>query len=66
MQNNIYQREIKTKNKHILSIDKTHIDHDIKLIKKYLEKLKDLMNINDYEKMYMEYLFIKLDTILII
>ncbi len=57
------QRETKTKNKHILSIDKTHIDHDLKLIKKYLEKMNQLMNTNDYEKIYIEYLFIKFDTI---
>jgi len=59
------QREMKTKNKHILSIDKTHIDHDIKLLEKYLEKLNNLMDKNDYDQIYMKYLFIKFDTIVI-
>jgi hypothetical protein len=60
---NAKQRETKTKNKHILSIDTSHINHDLKLIKKYLDKLKHLMNTIDYEKIYIEYLLIKFDTI---
>jgi len=62
---NAKQQEIKTKNKHILSINKTNIDNDIKLIRKYLEKLKNLITTNKYEKMYIDYLFIKFDTIVI-
>ncbi|CAF1259783.1 unnamed protein product [Rotaria sp. Silwood1] len=61
----LVQRETKIKNKHILSIDKVHIDHDLNLIKKYLEKLKHLMKLIDYEHKHMEYLFVKLDKILI-
>jgi hypothetical protein len=61
---NAKQRETKTKNKHILSIDKTHIDHDLKLINRYLEKLKHLMNTTDFEKIHVDYLFIKFDTIM--
>ncbi|UJR22177.1 hypothetical protein I4U23_025241 [Adineta vaga] len=52
-----------TKNKHILSIDKTHIEHDMKLIEKYLEKLKELLNINDYDQINMKYLVLKFDII---
>lgn len=61
---NAKQREIKTKNKHILSIDKTHIDHDLKLVKKYLEKLENSMKKNDYDKIYYEYLSLHFDAIL--
>jgi hypothetical protein len=57
------QRDIKTKNKHILSIDTTHIDHDLGLLEEYLEKLKHLMSTIDYEEKYMEYLMIKFDII---
>jgi hypothetical protein len=57
---NAKQREIKTKNKHILAIDKSHIDHDLKLMNRYLEKLKYT---NEYEKLYKEYLLIKFDVI---
>ncbi|CAF1419941.1 unnamed protein product [Adineta steineri] len=58
------KREMKTtKNKHILSIDKTHINHDIKLLELYLEKLKESTNKNDYDQMNMKYLFLKYDTI---
>jgi len=62
---NAKQREIKTKNKYILSINKTNIDNYIKLIRKYLEKLKNLITTNKYEKIYIDYLFIKFDTIVI-
>jgi hypothetical protein len=59
---NAKQREIKTKNKHILSIDKSHMDHDLKIMNRYLEKLKHR---NDYERLYKEYLMIKFDVIVI-
>ncbi|CAF3636232.1 unnamed protein product [Adineta steineri] len=58
------QRDIKIKNKHILSIETTHIDHDLELIEQYLEKLKHLMSSTDYEEKYMEYLNIKFDIII--
>lgn len=61
---NAKHREMKTKNKHILSIDKTHIDHDFKLLKKYLEKLEFFMKLNEFEKIYNEYLYIYFDFIL--
>ncbi|CAF0771764.1 unnamed protein product [Adineta ricciae] len=58
------KRESKsTRNKHILSIDKTHIDHDMQLIEKYLEKLKQLMHRDDYDQINMKYLMIKFDII---
>ncbi|CAF1161053.1 unnamed protein product [Rotaria sordida] len=59
------QRELKIKNKHILSMDKVHIDHDFNLIQKFLEKLKHLMKPIDYEQKHMEYLFVKFNKILI-
>ncbi|CAF4136363.1 unnamed protein product [Rotaria sp. Silwood2] len=60
----LLQRELKIKNKHILSIDKVHINHDFNLIKKYLDKLKHLMKPMAYEQIHMEYLFVKFDKIL--
>jgi hypothetical protein len=57
------QRDIRIKNKHILSIDTKHIDHDVHLLQEYLEKLKQLMNEKDYDEKYMDYLFIKFDII---
>jgi hypothetical protein len=58
------QRDIKMKNKHILSIETKHIDHDLNLIKEYLEKFKHLMNSNDHIEKYMEYILIKFDMII--
>ncbi|CAF3597069.1 unnamed protein product [Rotaria sordida] len=58
------QRDIKIKNKHILSIDTTHIDHDLFIVEEYLEKLKHLMNSNDYYEKNMNYLLIKFDIII--
>ena len=62
---NAKQRELKSKNKYILSMDKSHIKHDLKLAGKYLEKLKNLLKKNEYEKLYIEYLFIKFEIIII-
>ncbi|UJR26960.1 hypothetical protein I4U23_008267 [Adineta vaga] len=58
------QRDIKTKNKHILSIDTTHIDHDLNRIEEYLEKLQPLMSSSDYDEKYREFLLIKFDVII--
>ena len=57
---NAQQREAKSKNKHILAIDKSHIEHDLKLMNRYLGKLKE---IDDYERLHKEYLLIKFDVI---
>ncbi|CAF3453229.1 unnamed protein product [Rotaria socialis] len=61
----LLDRESKMKNKNISSIDKTHIEHDFSVIKKYLEKLKNLLKPKDYDKRHMEYSYIKFNKILI-
>ena len=50
------------KNKHILAIDTTHIDHDRSLIEAYLEKIQDMMSSVDYDQQYMAYLEVKFDV----
>ena len=57
------KREIKKKNETTLSIDTTHVDHDLDVIKKYLAKLKYLMKKENYEHIHMEYLFVKFNKI---
>ncbi|CAF0863926.1 unnamed protein product [Adineta ricciae] len=57
------QRDSKTKNKHILAIDTTHIDHDLNRLEEYLEKLQPLMSSSDYDEKYRAYLFIKFDAV---
>ena len=59
---NAKQRENKTKNKHILSIDKSHMNHDLKILNRYLDKLKEY---KDYDKLYEEYLMIKFEVIVL-
>lgn len=60
---NAKQREMKTNNKHILSIDKTHIEHDMKKLENYLDKLKIFLKQSVFKKIYKEYLFLKFDSI---
>lgn len=57
------QRDIKVKNKHIVAIDTTHIDHDLYVITEYLEKLEHLMSSDDHYTKRMDYLLTKFDII---
>lgn len=58
------KREAKTtKNRHILAIDQTHIEHDMKSIERYLDKLKQSMSVHEYEQLNMKYLLLKFDAI---
>lgn len=59
---NAKQRESKTKNKHILSIDKSYLNHDLKVLNRYLEKMKDYKYFN---KLYREYLILKFEVIVL-
>ncbi|CAF4548030.1 unnamed protein product, partial [Rotaria sp. Silwood2] len=58
------QRDIKIKNKHIQSIDTTHIEHDLNVVEEYLKKLEGPMNSSDYNGKNMDYLLIKFDIII--
>lgn len=61
----LLDRNSKLKTKNISVMDTTHIEHDFSLMEKYLNKLKNLMKPNKYEKLYIEYLWIKFDKIII-
>ncbi|CAF1046135.1 unnamed protein product [Rotaria sp. Silwood1] len=57
------QRDIKIKNKHIQSIDTTHIKHDQNVVEEYLEKLEHLMDSSSYDEKNRDYLLLKFDII---
>ena len=60
----ILQRDIKVKNKHLLSIDTTHMQHDLRRLEQYLATLQNSMKPTDYDPLNMKYLFLKLEVIL--
>jgi len=60
---NAKQREMKSSNKHILSIDKTHIEHDLNKLEKYFDKLKHFLKQSQLKKLQKEFLLLKFDSI---
>ena len=57
------QRDLKIKNRHILSIDTTHIEHDICKMENYLEKIKELQDSEHFHERLMECLLIQFDIL---